>query len=50
MESRDNHKSHNGSVLMDHLVCAAQYRRVVMNAHVDEVFRGACVEIEKRWG
>ena len=49
MESRYIHKSHNVSVLMYHLVCAAKYRRVVMSAHVDEVLRQACVEIEKRW-
>ena len=49
MESCYIHKSHNVSVLMYHLVCAAKYRRVVMSAHVDEVLRGACVEIEKRW-
>lgn len=49
MESRYIHKSHNVSVLMYHLVCAAKYRRVVMDKHVDEVLRQACVEIEKRW-
>lgn len=49
MESRYIHKSHNVSVLMYHLVCAAKYRRVVMSAQVDEVLRGACVEIQKRW-
>ena len=48
MESRYIHKSHNVSVLMNHLVCAAKCRRVVMSAHVDEVWRVACVEIEKR--
>ena len=48
MESRYSHKSHNVSVLIYHLVCAAKYRRVVMSAHVDEVLRVACVEIEKR--
>ena len=48
MESRYSHKSHNVSVLMNHLVCTAKYRRVVMSAHVDEVLRVACVEIEKR--
>ena len=49
MESRYIHKSHNVSVLMYHLVCAAKYRRVVMGEHVDEVLRQACLEIEKRW-
>ena len=49
MESRYVHKSHNVSVLIYHLVCAAKYRRVVMSAKGDEVLRGACLEIEKRW-
>ncbi|MDP3072829.1 MAG: IS200/IS605 family transposase [Opitutaceae bacterium] len=49
MESRYIHKPHNVTVLMYHLVCAAKYRRVVMSAHVDEVLRQACLEIEKRW-
>ena len=49
MESRSIHKSHNVSVLMYHLVCAAKYRRVVMSAAVDEVLRVACAEIQKRW-
>ena len=49
MESSYIHKSHNVSVLMYHLVCAAKYRRVVMSKHVDEVLRQACVEIERRW-
>jgi len=46
MERSYIHKSHNVSVLMYHLVCAAKYRRVVMSKHVDEVLRQACVEIE----
>ena len=49
MESRYIHKRHNVSVVMYHLVCAAKYRRVVLNKHVDEVLRLACLEIEKRW-
>lgn len=49
MESRYIRKSHNVSVLMYHLVCAAKYRRVVLSEHVDRVLRQACVEIEKRW-
>ena len=49
MESRYIHKSHNVSVLMYHLVCAAKYRRVVMDEQVNEVLRQACMEIEKRW-
>jgi len=49
MESCYIHKSHNVSVLMYHLVCAAKYRRVVMSERVDETLRRACLEIEKRW-
>jgi REP element-mobilizing transposase RayT len=49
MESRYIHKLHNVTVLMYHMVCAAKYRRVVMSAHVDEVLRQTCLEIEKRW-
>ena len=49
MESRYIHKSHNVSVLMYHLVCAAKYRRVVMSDQVDEELKNACLEIEKRW-
>jgi REP element-mobilizing transposase RayT len=49
MESRFIHKSHNVSVLLYHLVCAAKYRRVVMGEKVDVVLRQACLEIEKRW-
>src|ERR1039457_855824 len=49
MESRYVHKSHNVSVLMYHLVCAAKYRRVVMSERVDAVLREACLEIAKRW-
>ena len=49
MGSRYIHKSHNVSVLMYHVVCAAKYRRVVMSERVDEVLREACIEIEKRW-
>lgn len=49
MESRYIHKSHNVSVLMYHVVCAAKYRRVVMSEHVDEVLKAVCLEIEKRY-
>ena len=49
MASRYVHKSHNVSVLMYHLVCAAKYRRVVMSEHVDEVMRAVCLEIEQRY-
>jgi putative transposase len=36
-------------MLMYHIVCAAKYRRVVMDKHVDEVLKEVCLEIEKRW-
>ena len=49
MKSRYIHKSHNVSVLMYHLVCAAKYRRVVMSERVDELMKDVCLEIEKRW-
>ena len=49
MGSRYIHRSHNVSVLMYHIVCAAKYRRVVMSEHVDEVLKGVCLEIEKRY-
>ena len=49
MGSRYIHKSHNVSVLMYHLVCAAKYRRVVMSDKVDKVLKEVCTEIEKRW-
>ena len=49
MGSRYLHRSHNVSVLMYHIVCAAKDRRVVMSEQVDEVLRGVCLEIEKRY-
>ena len=49
MESRNIHKKHNVSVLMYHLVCAAKYRRVVMDKRVDLVIKQVCLEIEKRF-
>ena len=49
MESRYVHKQHNVTVLMYHVVCAAKYRRVVMSNAVDEVLKGTCMEIEKRF-
>jgi putative transposase len=48
-ESRYIHKSHNVSVLLYHVVCAAKYRRVVFSERVDEVVREACLEIAKRY-
>lgn len=49
MESRNIHKKYNVSVLMYHLVCAAKYRRVVMDKRVDLVIKQVCLEIEKRF-
>ena len=43
------HKSHNVRVLMYHLVFPAKYRRAVIDAEVDEVLKGTCIEIEKRY-
>jgi len=43
------HKKHNVSVLMYHVVCAAKYRRVVIDEKVDEVMKETCREISKRW-
>jgi len=34
---------------MYHLVFPAKYRRVVFDSHVDEVVKGVCLEIEKRY-
>ena len=48
-ESRYLHKSHNVSVLLYHVVCAAKYRRVVFSDRVDGVVREACLEIAKRY-
>ena len=47
--SRYIHKSHNVSVLLYHVVCAAKYRRVIFSEQVDEVLREACLEIAKRY-
>ncbi len=48
-ESKYLHKSHNVSVLLYHLVCAAKYRRVIFSEHVDEVVGVGCLEIAKRY-
>ena len=42
-------KSHNVTVLMYHVVFPAKYRRAVIEAEVDEVLKGTCIEIEKRY-
>lgn len=49
-ESRYLHRSHNVSVLLSQVVCAAKYRRVVFRDRVDAVLREACLEIAKRYG
>jgi REP element-mobilizing transposase RayT len=43
------HKSHNVSVLMYHIVCAAKYRRLVFSEAVDAKLKEVCREIEKRY-
>ncbi len=42
-------KSHNVSLLMYHIVCVAKYRRLVITEEVDEVLKGVCLEISKRY-
>ena len=49
MESRYIHKSHNGSVLLYHLVCQAKCRRVAMSGSVDAILCETCLEIELRY-
>jgi REP element-mobilizing transposase RayT len=43
------HKSHNVTILIYHFVLPAKYRRVVFDDHVDEVLKGICLDIEKRY-
>ena len=43
------HKSHNVSVLMYHIVCAAKYRRMVFSEAVDAKLKEVCGEIQKRY-
>ena len=43
------HKRHNVSVLIYHLVCAAKYRRVVIENDVEKVLTDVCIEISKRY-
>ena len=43
------HKSHNVTALLYHLVFPAKYRKVVFDDEVDDVLKGACAEIEKRY-
>ena len=42
-------KSHNVSILVYHFVCPAKYRRVVIDEAVDQVLRGVCLDIAKRY-
>jgi len=42
-------KSHNVSILIYHFVCPAKYRRIVFGEEVEEVLKGTCLEIEKRY-
>ncbi len=43
------HKSHNVSVLLYHLVFPAKYRRAVINPNVDQIIKTLCIEISKRY-
>ncbi len=48
-KSKYIHKSHNVSVLIYHMVCAAKYRQVVFDSKVDEELKKTCIEISKRY-
>ena len=43
------HKSHNVSILLYHLVFPAKYRRVVVDASVDDVLKEVCLALEARY-
>lgn len=43
------HKSNNVSKLMYHFVFPAKYRRVVIDEQIDQVIKGICLEISKRY-
>ena len=43
------HKSHNVTVLLYHFVFPAKYRRVVIDAQVEDMLRNVCLEIENRY-
>ena len=43
------HKSHNVTVLLNHFVCPAKYRRVVFSETVDQSMKEICLEISKRF-
>jgi REP element-mobilizing transposase RayT len=47
--SEYEHKRHNVTILMYHIVCPAKYRRVVISDEVDKVIKETCLEIEKRY-
>ena len=47
--SEYEHKRHNVTILMYHIVCPAKYRRVVISDEVDSVIKETCLEIEKRY-
>ena len=47
--SEYNHKRHNVTILMYHIVCPAKYRRVVISSEVDKVLKEVCLEIENRY-
>ena len=47
--SEYNHKNHNVSVLLYHIVCPAKYRKVVFSEEVDKTLRDICIEIENRY-
>jgi putative transposase len=46
---RYNHKSHNVSVVLYHIVSSAKFRRVVFLKKVGAVLLETCREIEKRY-
>src|SRR5204862_4847470 len=40
---------HNVTVLLYHLVCPAQYRRIVITQKVDHVIKETCLDIARRY-
>ena len=48
-ESSYIHKSHNVTVLIDHLVTPAKYRKVIFNEELDEYLCKICENIEARY-
>ena len=42
-------KSHNGSVLIYHVVCPTKYRRAVLDEQVDQVLKAICLSIADRY-